>query len=77
MASRFNKFLQKFVKNNGLWIMNDVSRDNSIGRWALKTDKHSKINNYWQSIDHCGDSICGNVILTKKFLDNELKKIKE
>lgn len=46
-----------------------------LGRWNLK---HNCLNKetrvvFWANSDHCGDTLCGNVIKSKTLLENKLK----
>tara|TARA_B100000900_G_scaffold94542_1_gene77705 strand:- start:2365 stop:2604 length:240 start_codon:yes stop_codon:yes gene_type:complete len=59
------------------YFQNEVIRDsNKLGRWGNKTLKQTEIAEYWTNIDHCGDSLCGNLQKTKKFYEKEILKIK-
>lgn len=44
------------------------------GRWRIKTPQEVNINTFWNNIDNCGDSICGDVKKSKNLLDKDIDK---
>ena len=63
------------IKNNLLNI--SLSDPNKLGRWGNKTVKQSEIAEYWTNIDHCGDTVCGDLQKTKEYYEKEILKIKK
>ena len=62
------------IKNNLLNI--SLSDPNKLGRWGNKNLKQSEIAEYWTNIDHCGDTVCGDLQKTKEYYEKEILKIK-
>ena len=62
--------LHKYFQNVSL------SDPNKLGRWGNKNLKQSEIAEYWTNIDHCGDTVCGNLQKTKEYYEKEIIKIK-
>ena len=63
------------IKNN---LLNMTLTDpNKLGRWGSKDLKQSEIAEYWTNIDHCGDTVCGNLQKTKEYYETEILKIKK
>lgn len=52
-----------------------TTQSTQLGRWNLKHDCHNKETRvvFWANSDHCGDTLCGNVIKSKKLLENKLQ----
>lgn len=42
------------------------------GRWRIKTPQEVNINTFWNNIDNCGDSICGDVKKSKHLLERDI-----
>ena len=59
-------------------LFKHVSKNEPIlGRWKLKNgDKLEHISVFWTNSDHCGDSICGDVVRNKEILIKDLKQPK-
>jgi len=70
-----NSITRPGIKNNLLNV--SLSDPNKLGRWGNKTVKQSEIAEYWTNIDHCGDTVCGNLQKTKEYYEKEILKIKK
>jgi len=42
-----------------------------------KNLKQTEITEYWTNIDHCGDTVCGNLQKTKEYYETKILKIKK
>ena len=60
----------KLISRNSL-----LSRGSMQGRWKNKTPQEVNINTFWNNIDNCGDSICGDVKRSKNLLDTYTKNL--
>ena len=70
-----NSITRPGIKNNILNV--SLSDPNKLGRWGNKTVKQSEIAEYWTNIDHCGDTVCGDLQKTKEYYEKEILKIKK
>jgi len=70
-----NSITRPGIKNNLLNV--SLSDPNKLGRWGNKTVKQSEIAEYWTNIDHCGDTVCGDLQKTKEYYEKEILKIKK
>lgn len=48
-----------------------------LGRWNKKNDIQETISVFWTNTDHCGDTMCGNMLNNKKILNEIQKKDKK
>ena len=72
-----NTINRQDFKNKILNTTQSNINDFKLGRWGNKTHKQREIAEYWTNIDHCGDSLCGDLQKTKKFYEKEILKIKQ
>jgi|TARA_Y100000389_G_C17316486_1_gene440731 hypothetical protein len=72
-----NTINRQDFKNKILNTTQSNINDFKLGRWGNKTLKQREIAEYWTNIDHCGDTVCGNLKKTKKYYEAEILKIKK
>lgn len=58
----------------GNTIVKNTSKIQQPGRWMLKSKNQVAITSYWSNIDHCGDTLCGNTVKAKKFLNKQISQ---
>ena len=47
-----------------------------LGRWTVNNQISSNIKSSLANHDCCGDKLCGDPLVTKKMIDEELEKMK-
>ena len=78
MGNRISETITRSSITNN--IVNSINRNtdpNKLGRWGNKTIKQGEIAEYWTNIDHCGDTVCGNLQKTTEYYEKEILKIKK